>query len=61
MTGIGTIETVINGDTLAGGVRANPTRIYELKAGNIIYHDLAHPLRWWKGFNFNAYNCRSGR
>jgi hypothetical protein len=33
--GIGTIETVINGDTLAGGVRANPTRIYELKAGKL--------------------------
>jgi hypothetical protein len=33
-SGPGIIETTINGDTLAGGVRANPNRIYELKAGN---------------------------
>lgn len=31
----GIIETTINGDTLAGGVRANPTRVYELKAGQL--------------------------
>ena len=30
----GIIETTINGDTLEGGIRANPTRIYQLKAGN---------------------------
>ncbi len=29
----GSIETTINGDTLADGTRANPNRIYELKAG----------------------------
>ena len=34
-TGPGVIETTINGDTLAGGVRANPTRIYELEAGEL--------------------------
>ena len=32
-TGPGIIETTINGDTLDGGVRANPARIYQLKAG----------------------------
>lgn len=34
-TGPGIIETTINGDTLDGGVRANPTRIYELEAGEL--------------------------
>ncbi len=29
----GSIETTINGDTLADGTRANPNRIYELEAG----------------------------
>lgn len=33
--GVGTIESTINGDTLAGAVRANPTRIYELQAGGL--------------------------
>jgi len=33
--GTGTIETTINGDTLEGAVRVNPTRIYELKAGGL--------------------------
>ncbi len=31
-SGNGIIETIINGDTLTGGIRANPTRIYELEA-----------------------------
>ena len=33
--GVGVIEATINADTLDGGVRANPTRIYELKAGGL--------------------------
>lgn len=31
--GTGVIEEAINGDTLVGGIRINPTRIYELEAG----------------------------
>lgn len=31
----GIIEATINGDTLDGGVRANPNRIYQLKAGQL--------------------------
>ncbi len=31
----GNINTVINGDTLAGGVRAHPDRVYRLKRGSV--------------------------
>ena len=31
----GIIETTINGDTLAGGVRINPSRIYQLRANGL--------------------------
>jgi len=33
--GTGVIESTINGDTLDGGVRVNPTRIYQLEAGGL--------------------------
>lgn len=39
----GNINTVINGDTLAGGVRAHPDRIYRLKRGAI--YQVTEPLR----------------
>ncbi|MCK5693128.1 MAG: T9SS type A sorting domain-containing protein [Bacteroidales bacterium] len=41
---VGVIERVINGDTLVGGIRANPTRIYELEAGNP--YVMAAPIRF---------------
>jgi Secretion system C-terminal sorting domain len=34
---IGSIENTINGDTLAGGVRINPNRVYVLKANTIYF------------------------
>ncbi|MFZ1290089.1 MAG: FlgD immunoglobulin-like domain containing protein [Melioribacteraceae bacterium] len=39
----GNINTVINGDTLAGGLRAHPDRIYRLKRGAI--YQVTEPLR----------------
>ncbi len=33
--GTGTLESTINGDTLVGAIRVNPTRIYELEAGKL--------------------------
>ncbi len=33
----GSLETTINGDTTASGMRVNPDRIYELKAGEIYF------------------------
>ena len=34
-TPAGNLNTVINGDTLAGGVRAHPLRVYKLRRGNV--------------------------
>lgn len=39
----GNINTVINGDTVAGGLRAHPDRIYRLKRGAI--YQVTEPLR----------------
>jgi hypothetical protein len=38
----GSIETTINGDTLSDGTRANPNRIYELKAGGVLSPTRCH-------------------
>ena len=43
----GIIETIINGDTLAGGVRANPTRVYQLQYGNP--YIMTAPIRFGGG------------
>jgi len=40
---VGNINEVINGDTVAGGLRANPDRIYRLKRGAI--YQVTEPLR----------------
>ncbi|MCB0747683.1 MAG: hypothetical protein KDC90_09495, partial [Ignavibacteriae bacterium] len=39
----GNINTVINGDTVAGGTRANPDRIYRLKRGSV--YQVTEPLK----------------
>ena len=39
----GNINTVINGDTLAGGIRAHPNRVYELKRG--LVYQVSEPMR----------------
>ncbi len=43
-SGNGILETIINGDTLTGGVRANPTRIYQLKYG--LPYIMVAPIRF---------------
>ncbi|HEX2962410.1 MAG TPA: FlgD immunoglobulin-like domain containing protein [Ignavibacteriales bacterium] len=40
---VGNINTVINGDTLAGGVRAHPNRVYRLKRQGI--YQLTEPIK----------------
>ncbi len=42
-TPAGNINTVINGDTLAGGVRAHPNRVYRLRRGNV--YQITEPMR----------------
>ncbi len=39
---VGNLETTINGDTLAGGVRAHPNRVYELRHGSV--YQVASPM-----------------
>jgi hypothetical protein len=39
----GNINTVINGDTLEGGVRAHPDRVYRLKRGSV--YQVTEPMR----------------
>jgi len=39
----GNINTVINSDTLAGGVRAHPDRVYKLRHGNV--YQVTEPIR----------------
>ncbi len=39
----GNINTVINGDTLAGGVRAHPNRVYVLRHGSV--YQVGEPMR----------------
>lgn len=42
-TPAGNINTVINGDTLAGGVRAHPDRVYKLRRGNV--YQVTEPIK----------------
>ena len=42
-TPAGNINNVINGDTLAGGVRAHPDRVYKLRRGNV--YQVTEPIK----------------